>query len=88
MSGEQIIGPAERSLEVTGTWQITTWEPDSIRVLVDGQKVTLTSNAELGGMYSYTVDFPAILAAWQSAHPVRQSTAQTTSSASSASSSN
>ena len=88
MSGEQIIGPAERSLEVTGTWQITTWEPDNIRVLVDGQKVTLTSNAELGGMYSYTVDFPAILAAWQSAHPVRQSTAQTTSSASSASSSN
>ena len=89
MSGEQIIGPAERSLEVTGTWQITTWQPDNITVMVDGQKVTLTSNAELGGMYSYTVDFPAILAAWQSAHPVRQSTTATTSStASSASSSN
>lgn len=83
MSGEQIIGPAERSLEVTGRWQITTWQPDNITVLVDGQKVTLTSNAELGGMYSYTVDFPAILAAWQTAHPVRTSSSATTSTTSS-----
>lgn len=88
MSGQMIYGPAEESLEVIGTWQITTWTPDAITVTVDGQKVTLASSSELGGMYSYTVDFPAILAAWQTAHPARTSSrTSSTSSTSSASSS-
>ena len=46
------------------------------------QKVTLTSNADLGGMYAYTVDFPAILQAWQLAHPTRSSTGTTATSSS------
>ena len=82
MTGEMLNGPTEKSLEVTGTWQITTWTPDELIVTVDGQKVTLSANSELGGMYSYTVDFPAILQAWQAAHPARTSGKTTSSSAS------
>ena len=69
VQAEMLTGPLEQSLEVTGTWTITTWSPDTISVTVDGAPVTLQVSDEYGGMYAYTVDFPAILEQWKQAHP-------------------
>lgn len=69
VQAEMLSGPLEQSLEVTGTWTITTWSPDTISVSVDGTPVTLQVSDEYGGMYAYTVDFPAILEQWKKDHP-------------------
>ena len=66
---EMLTGPYEQSIEVTGKWTITTYSPDTISVSVDGSPITLAIDANYGGMYSYTVDFPAILEQWRQAHP-------------------
>lgn len=69
MQAEMLTGPAERSVEVTGKWTITTWSPESISVTVDGSPITMSVDENYGGMYAYTVDFPAILEQWKQAHP-------------------
>ncbi len=73
---EFITGPAEQTAETTGTWTITTFTPDLIEVLVNGEKVTLTPNDQYGGMYSYTVDFPAMLEQWRQTHTSKSSQRQ------------
>lgn len=66
-------GPVQETVEVTGTWTITTWSPDTIKVTVDGSEVKLETNEEYGGMYAYKVDFAQILADWNSTHTSRTS---------------
>ena len=75
-SASMLSGPVQETVEVTGTWTITTWSPDTIKVEVNGEQVELASNAEYGGMYAYTVDFPALLEEWNSAHGTRSSQRQ------------
>ena len=70
-------GPVSETEEVTGTWTITTWSADTIEVTVDGEPVTLKSDEEYGGMYAYTVDFPAILEEWNKTHNSKSSQRQT-----------
>lgn len=65
MSAEEIAGPAEKTVDVTGIWTFTTWDPDSVTLTVDGTKVQLKTSTEYNGMYAYTVDFPAMLAQWK-----------------------
>ena len=69
-------GPVEETVEVVGTWTITTWSADTISVSVDGQPVQLTSSADYGGMYAYTVDFAKILEEWNSTHNSKTSQRQ------------
>lgn len=61
---EELTGPAEKKVDVTGKWTITTSSPDSLKVTVDDKEVKLKEDADYGGLYAYTVDFPAILADW------------------------
>ena len=88
-NAEMIYGPKESEVEVTNTWTITTWTPNTIEVTVDGEKVELTANDEYNGMYAYTVDFNKILQQWASEHQTitKRSTTASTSSESSASAS-
>ena len=65
---EMLTGPVERNVDVTGTWTITTYSPDTISVTVDGQPVTLEVSEEYQYMYAYTVDFNKILEDWRSTH--------------------
>ena len=65
---EMLSGPVEKNLEVTGTWTITTYSPDTISVTVDGSPVTLQIDENYQSMYAYTVDFPKILDDWRSTH--------------------
>ena len=83
MSAETLTGPAEKTVDVTGTWIITTWEPENITVTVDGQAVELKASQEYGGMYAYTVDFAAILSQWNAAHGRSGSAAATSATSSS-----
>lgn len=79
LAAETLTGPVERSVEVTGTWTITTWSPETLTVQVDGEKVTLAVDQNYGGMYSYTVDFPQILNKWRTEHGMSATAASTTS---------
>lgn len=91
-SADLLTGPVSNEVEVTGTWTITTWAVEALKVTVDGVEVTLESDMNYGGMYSYTVDYNAILAAWNQAHGVatastaqgQSASAQTSATASSA----
>ena len=71
--GEMLSGPAQNSIEVTGTWTITTWSPDTVKVTVNSEDVELKANSEYGGMYAYTVDFPSILEEWKKTHNSKSS---------------
>lgn len=66
-----LVGPTEESLEVTGTWTITTWSPGTIHVTVNGEAVQLTEDEEYDYMASYTVDFQKILDEWKATHTSR-----------------
>ena len=71
--GEMLSGPAQNTIEVTGTWTITTWSPDTIKVTVNSEEVQLTASSEYGGMYAYTVDFAKILEEWKKTHNSKSS---------------
>lgn len=73
---EMLDGPVEQTTETTGTWTITTFTPDLITVTVNGEKVELKVNEDYGGMYSYTVDFPAMLEEWRKTHTSKSSQRQ------------
>ncbi len=64
---ETMAGPVTESVDVTGTLRIDTPQPDSVVVQVDGQTVELVDD-DGDSVYSYTVDFPAILEQWNAAH--------------------
>lgn len=68
MSAENLTGPTEKTVDVTGKFTITTWSPELLKVTVDGQNVELKTSNEYGGMYAYTVDFATILKQWQATH--------------------
>ena len=63
-----LYGPAEENIEVIDKLTVATWTPEYVTVTVDNMPVELTSDDSLGGMYSYTVDFPAILEEWRATH--------------------
>lgn len=65
---ETMAGPVTESVDVTGTLRIDTPQPDSIEVQVDGQTVELVDD-DGDSVYSYTVDFAAVLKQWNDAHP-------------------
>ena len=72
-SNELLSGPVQETVEVKGTWTITTWSADTIKITVDGAEVQMASSEEYGGMYAYTVDFAKILEEWNSTHTSRSS---------------
>lgn len=65
--GQAVSGPATESIDVTGTLRIDTPQPDVVKVLVDDQPVELT-DTDGDSVYSYTVDFPALLEQWNQEH--------------------
>ena len=67
-----LTGPAQENVEVTGVWTVATWTPEYCKVTVDGVEVQLTPNDQYGGMYAYTVDFPAILEKWRETHTSKE----------------
>ncbi len=67
---EVVGGPyTSDSFDVTGTLLFKTANPDAVKLLVDGEEVELTADDD-DEYYSYTVDFPQILAAWRSDHGI------------------
>lgn len=75
-TAEILQGPEEKTVETTGTWTITTFTPDLVKVTVNGEQVKLESSDEYNGMYAYTVDFPKMLEDWRATHTSRQSQRQ------------
>lgn len=59
-------GPVTEDFEVTGTLTFQTANVTPVTLMVDGEEVTPVADAS--GMYSYTVDFPSILAKWKADH--------------------
>lgn len=74
---DEIQGPSTGTYQVTTTLKFITTLPEAVKLTVDGAEVTPTDKND--GVYVYTVDFPAILQAWNSANGVK-TTASTTSS--------
>ena len=72
-SSALLEGPVQETVEVTGTWTITTWSVDTISVAVNGEPVELTSSEKYGGMYAYTVDFAVVLEEWNKTHSSKTS---------------
>ena len=87
MTPEMLEGPIERSAEVTGVWVITTYNPESLKLTVDGVEAQLKLDEQYNDMYSYTVDFPAILKKWNSEHGSASSASASKSSSSKSSAS-
>lgn len=67
VKNENITGPIEETVDVTGTWSIATWVPD-LKVTVNGEAVEFSGTTD-DGMPLCTVDFPAILEQWKADHP-------------------
>ena len=64
---ETVQGPATKDYNVTGTLRFVTSNPDGVTLTLDGEEVEPTDSRG-NGVYTYTVDFPAILAAWEEEH--------------------
>lgn len=67
-SGATVTGPATKDFDVTKTFKIVTSSPDAVAVTVDGKKLDPKGDTS-SGIYSYEVDFPAILEQWKKDHP-------------------
>lgn len=67
-SSSEITGPATKDFDVTKTFKIVTSNPDGVTVSVDGKKLDPQGDTTTG-IYTYEVDFPAILAQWKKDHP-------------------
>lgn len=90
---EVVSGPFSQNYSVTGTLTFYTANPTPVKIYVDNAEVKLSPSSSKSGYYSYLVDFPAILAQWQSEHNVgdtsgAQNTANNTGSSSNASNAN
>ncbi len=59
-------GPVTEDFEVNGTLTFQTANVTPVTLTVDGEEVTPV--ADSSGMYTYTVDFPSILAKWKEDH--------------------
>lgn len=66
---KQLTGPVDETVEVTGTWKLSTWRPDSVKVLVDGKQVEFDVVGDGATMPSVTVDFNEVLLKWHEEHP-------------------
>ena len=82
MTAENLTGPTEKTVDVTGTWTITTWSPEMLTVTVDGKKAELKASSQYGGMYALTVNFADILKQWNATHNGNASGTSTTNSTS------
>lgn len=67
-SGGTVDGPSKEEVEVVGTWSLVTSNPDAVTVTVDGTALEATGD-ETTGVYSFDVDFAAILEQWKADHP-------------------
>ncbi|MGI6105018.1 MAG: helix-turn-helix domain-containing protein [Raoultibacter sp.] len=65
---DTISGPSKGSYEVVGTLRFVTTNPEAVSVTQDGTKLELADSSG-SGVYSVTIDFPAILAQWHLDHP-------------------
>lgn len=82
VAGEE-TGPASNTYSVTTKLKFVTTSPDAVKLTVDGTEVTPTDDND--GIYTYTVDFPAILQAWNAVNgPKAQAVASAAASASAA----
>lgn len=66
-----VSGPATKGYDVTGVLRLDTPRPDAVSVFLDGEKVEL-GDEDGDGVYSITVDFPAILVQWHADNPPAQ----------------
>lgn len=64
-----VEGPSEESFEFTGTLKFVTTNPDGVVATLDGEEVT-PEDLYGKGVYTYTVDFADVLAAWEEEHGV------------------
>ncbi|MCI8469144.1 MAG: helix-turn-helix domain-containing protein, partial [Eggerthellaceae bacterium] len=64
---QNVDGPATKDYNVTGTLRFVTSNPDGVTLTLDGQEVEPVDTRG-NGVYTYTVDFPAILQDWQDEH--------------------
>lgn len=64
---QDVEGPSGREFEVTGTLRFVTTNPEAVTITVDGAAVTPADDGG-SGVYSYTVDFAAILEQWNADH--------------------
>lgn len=62
-----LTGPVSERYDVVGTLRFVTARPSAVIVSVNDEPVTLTDD-DGNGVYEYTVDFPQILAQWQTAN--------------------
>lgn len=75
-SGGTVDGPSKQEVEVTTTWKLVTSNPDAVTVTVNGTKLEPEVDESIG-VYTYSVDFPAILEQWKADHPTAATTGTT-----------
>lgn len=61
---QTVSGPDSKSFDVTGTLKFVTTNPAAVTATVDGEVVEPVDENKVG-VYTYVVDFPAILEKWQ-----------------------
>ena len=65
---QMLTGPYDETVDVTGTWSLSTWVSSGFTVTMDGKEVEFTSDATTG-MPTATVNFKDYLASWAKDHP-------------------
>ena len=65
---QMLTGPVDETVDVTGTWSLSTWVSSGFTVTMDGKEVEFTSDATTG-MPTATVNFKDYLASWAKDHP-------------------
>lgn len=65
---QMLTGPFDETVDVTGTWSLSTWVSSGFTVTMDGKEVEFTSDATTG-MPTATVNFKDYLASWAKDHP-------------------
>ncbi len=61
-------GPVSETVDVTGTWSLSTYVSDAFTITMDGKTVEFTTDST-SGMPTATVNFEDYLAAWAEEHP-------------------
>ena len=71
---DQVARPVAGDAHGKGSWCVPTYSnPGGVTVTVDGTKPEPTGD-ESTGIYSFSVDFPAILEQWKADHPTAGTT--------------
>ncbi len=74
---DEVEGPATQTYNVTGVLDFVCDRPFNVTLTLDGEEVEPTDTGD-GEFYRYTVDFSAILKAWQEEHAEELGTTATT----------